>query len=61
MDLSEVIKKIFENNTCYALPEHAVNQAESLKSLSRDYILTQRGLYTNCSKMQMILHFMVKM
>lgn len=46
MDLSEVIKKIFENNTCYALPEHAVNQAESLKSLSRDlYTDSKRFIY----------------
>lgn len=46
MNLSDTIKKIFENNTCYALPEHAVNQAESLKSLSRDlYTDSKRFIY----------------
>lgn len=46
MNLSETIKKIFENNTCYALPQHAVDQAESLKSLSRDlYTDSKRFIY----------------
>lgn len=46
MSLSETIKNIFEKNTCYALPEQAVNQAESLKSLSRDlYTDSKRFIY----------------
>lgn len=46
MNLSEHIKRIFENNTCYALPEQAINQAESLKSLSRDlYTDSKRFIY----------------
>lgn len=46
MSLSEHIKRIFDNNTCYALPEQAINQAESLKSLSRDlYTDSKRFIY----------------
>lgn len=46
MSISETIKKIYEKNTCYALPEQAVNQAESLKSLSRDlYTDSKRFIY----------------
>ena len=46
MNLSETIRNIFKKNTCYALPEHAVNQAESLKSLSRDlYTDSKRFIY----------------
>ena len=46
MSLSETTKNIFEKNTCYALPEQAVNQAESLKSLSRDlYTDSKRFIY----------------
>lgn len=46
MNLSETIKKIFESNTCYALPKHAVDQAESLKSLSKDlYTDSKRFIY----------------
>lgn len=46
MHLSETIKKIFENKTRYALPEHAIDQAESLKSLSRDlYTDSKRFIY----------------
>lgn len=46
MDLLKIIEKIFENNTCYALPKHAVDQAESLKSLSKDlYTDSKRFIY----------------
>lgn len=46
MNLSEHIKRIFDNNTRYALPEQAINQAESLKSLSRDlYTDSKRFIY----------------
>lgn len=46
MDLSKIIEDIFESNTCYALPKHAVDQAESLKSLSKDlYTDSKRFIY----------------
>ena len=46
MNLSEHIKRIFDNNTRYALPEQAINLAESLKSLSRDlYTDSKRFIY----------------
>ncbi|MEG1502493.1 MAG: hypothetical protein RR370_03790, partial [Synergistaceae bacterium] len=46
MNLSETIEKIFEKNSCYAHPEQAVNQAESLKSLSKDlYTDSKRFIY----------------
>lgn len=46
MNLSKTIEKIFETNSCYARPEQAVNQAESLKSLSRDlYTDSKRFIY----------------
>lgn len=46
MSITETLKNIFEKNTCYALPEQAVNQAESLKSLSRDlYTDSKRFIY----------------
>lgn len=46
MDLSGTIKKIFEDGTCYALPKHAIDQTESLKSLSKDlYTDSKRFIY----------------
>lgn len=46
MNLSETIKKIFEDGTCYALPKHAIDQTESLKALSKDlYTDSKRFIY----------------
>lgn len=46
MNLSETIEKTFKKNSCYAHPEQAVNQAESLKSLSKDlYTDSKRFIY----------------
>lgn len=46
MSLKIDIKEIFRKNTGYAEPEHAINQAESLKSLSVDlYTDSKRFVY----------------
>lgn len=46
LDLREIVEKIFQKNTGYAEPEHAINQAESLKSLSTDlYTDSRRFIY----------------
>lgn len=46
MDIKEDILEIFRKNTGYAEPEHAINQAESLKSLSVDlYTDSKRFVY----------------
>ncbi|KAA6327671.1 hypothetical protein EZS27_023364 [termite gut metagenome] len=46
MNLREYISKIYSDNTDYSKPEHAINQAESLKSLSRDlYTDSKRFIY----------------
>lgn len=46
MRLKSTIEEIFRKNTGYAEPEHAINQAESLKSLSVDlYTDSKRFVY----------------
>lgn len=46
MSLKKDIEDIFKKNTGYAEPEHAINQAESLKSLSVDlYTDSKRFVY----------------
>ncbi|WP_346986214.1 RNA-binding domain-containing protein [Chryseobacterium sp. POE27] len=46
MSLKSDIEEIFRKNTGYAEPEHAINQAESLKSLSVDlYTDSKRFVY----------------
>ncbi len=46
MNLKQDIENIFNKNTGYAEPEHAINQAESLKSLSVDlYTDSKRFVY----------------
>lgn len=46
MRLKEDIENIFQKNTGYSEPEHAINQAESLKSLSIDlYTDSKRFVY----------------
>ena len=46
MSLKEHIDRIYKTNTGYAEPEHAINQAESLKSLSIDlYTDSKRFVY----------------
>lgn len=46
MSLKSNIEEIFKKNTGYAEPEHAINQAESLKSLSVDlYTDSKRFVY----------------
>ncbi len=46
MSLEKDVELIFEKNTGYAEPEHAINQAESLKSLSIDlYTDSRRFIY----------------
>lgn len=46
MSLKEDIENLFKKNTGYAEPEHAINQAESLKSLSVDlYTDSKRFVY----------------
>ncbi len=46
MSLKKDIERIFQKNTGYAEPEHAINQAESLKTLSIDlYTDSKRFVY----------------
>ena len=46
MSLKNDIEELFKKNTGYAEPEHAINQAESLKSLSVDlYTDSKRFVY----------------
>ncbi|MBE0495162.1 MAG: transcriptional regulator [Campylobacterales bacterium] len=46
MSVKELVQKIFQTNTNYNEPEQAINQAESLKSLSSDlYTDSKRFIY----------------
>ncbi|CAF1622633.1 unnamed protein product, partial [Didymodactylos carnosus] len=46
MSLKNRVQYLFNRNTNYAFPEHALNQAESLKSLSNDlYTDSVRFIY----------------
>lgn len=46
MNIQGIIQEIYEANTNYSLPDQAINQAESLKSLSSDlYTDSKRFIY----------------